>query len=185
MSGVVDPCVAVNGAGLVYREFSCDYPQLEPLYFEWVFVAGLSMYGEVVEALASSSCLCVASATSLLVVTLHLTHYFLFDNPIFLYGFIYPVSDSKRNTIPSRYWNGCETIRLFPLLPSQPMQCSFLVANTSWRTDPPGIWEAPWPFGICPWVSFHGLACSEPCPNCCTISIIRAFAIICVWIVSI
>lgn len=30
----LDPCVAINGAGLAYREFSCDYPQLEPLYFE-------------------------------------------------------------------------------------------------------------------------------------------------------
>lgn len=29
-----DPCVAINGAGLAYREFSCDYPQLEPFYFE-------------------------------------------------------------------------------------------------------------------------------------------------------
>lgn len=31
----IDPCVAINGAGLAYREFSCDYPQLEPLYFEF------------------------------------------------------------------------------------------------------------------------------------------------------
>lgn len=33
---VSDQCAAVNGAGLAYREFSCDYPQLEPFYFEWV-----------------------------------------------------------------------------------------------------------------------------------------------------
>lgn len=27
-------CVAVNGAGIAYREFSCEYPQLEPLYLQ-------------------------------------------------------------------------------------------------------------------------------------------------------
>ena len=31
-----DPCIAINGAGIAYREFSCDYPQLEPFYFEYV-----------------------------------------------------------------------------------------------------------------------------------------------------
>jgi len=30
-----DECIAVNGAGLAYREFSCDFPMLEPLYFEF------------------------------------------------------------------------------------------------------------------------------------------------------
>jgi len=30
-----DPCIAINGAGLAYREISCDYPQLEPFYFEF------------------------------------------------------------------------------------------------------------------------------------------------------
>jgi hypothetical protein len=29
-----DPCIAINGAGIAYREFSCDYPQLGKFYFE-------------------------------------------------------------------------------------------------------------------------------------------------------
>jgi hypothetical protein len=29
-----DPCIAINGAGVAYREFSCDYPQLGKFYFE-------------------------------------------------------------------------------------------------------------------------------------------------------
>jgi hypothetical protein len=29
-----DPCIAINGAGIAYREFSCDYPQLGRFYFE-------------------------------------------------------------------------------------------------------------------------------------------------------
>lgn len=36
-STVSDPCFGINGAGIAYREFSCEYPQLEPFYFEWVF----------------------------------------------------------------------------------------------------------------------------------------------------
>lgn len=31
-----DPCVAINGDRIEYREFSCDHPQLEPFYFKWV-----------------------------------------------------------------------------------------------------------------------------------------------------
>jgi len=34
-STVLDPCVAINGDGIAYREFSCDYPQLQPFYFEF------------------------------------------------------------------------------------------------------------------------------------------------------
>lgn len=30
----VDPCLAVNGAGIEYRELSCMYPQLDPYYLE-------------------------------------------------------------------------------------------------------------------------------------------------------
>jgi hypothetical protein len=37
-STVSDPCIGINGAGIAYREFSCEYPQLEPFYFEWVFL---------------------------------------------------------------------------------------------------------------------------------------------------
>ena len=29
-----DECLAINGEGIEYREFSCMYPQLEPFYFE-------------------------------------------------------------------------------------------------------------------------------------------------------
>jgi hypothetical protein len=29
-----DPCLAVNGAGIEYREFSCVYPALKPFYAE-------------------------------------------------------------------------------------------------------------------------------------------------------
>jgi hypothetical protein len=29
----VDPCLAFNGEGIAYREFSCIYPQLDSLYF--------------------------------------------------------------------------------------------------------------------------------------------------------
>jgi len=29
---MIDPCLAVNGAGVEYREFSCVYPQLEGFY---------------------------------------------------------------------------------------------------------------------------------------------------------
>eukprot|EP00529_Nitzschia_sp_RCC80_P030553 CAMPEP_0113501942 /NCGR_PEP_ID=MMETSP0014_2-20120614/33252_1 /TAXON_ID=2857 /ORGANISM="Nitzschia sp." /LENGTH=292 /DNA_ID=CAMNT_0000396621 /DNA_START=44 /DNA_END=922 /DNA_ORIENTATION=- /assembly_acc=CAM_ASM_000159 len=32
---MTDPCVAINGAGFTYREFSCVYPQVEPFYFEY------------------------------------------------------------------------------------------------------------------------------------------------------
>ena len=28
-----DPCEGINGAGIAYKEFSCLYPQIEPLYF--------------------------------------------------------------------------------------------------------------------------------------------------------
>ena len=28
-----DPCLAVNGEGVTYREFSCQVPSLEPFYF--------------------------------------------------------------------------------------------------------------------------------------------------------
>ena len=31
-----DPCEGINGAGIAYKEFSCLYPQIEPLYFGWV-----------------------------------------------------------------------------------------------------------------------------------------------------
>lgn len=34
-STVSDPCNGINGAGIAYREFSCEYPQLEPFYFEF------------------------------------------------------------------------------------------------------------------------------------------------------
>jgi len=58
-----DPCVAITSAGIAYREFSCDYPQVEPFYFnfekkydpdpvwKWMCehpmipVAAVSMYG--------------------------------------------------------------------------------------------------------------------------------------------
>jgi hypothetical protein len=30
--GASDLCFAINGEGIAYREFSCEYPQLEPLY---------------------------------------------------------------------------------------------------------------------------------------------------------
>jgi hypothetical protein len=31
---MTDPCLAVNGAGIEYREFTCVYPTLAPFYFE-------------------------------------------------------------------------------------------------------------------------------------------------------
>lgn len=31
-----DPCLALNGVGTYYREFSCMYPALEPFYFWYV-----------------------------------------------------------------------------------------------------------------------------------------------------
>ena len=35
---MTDPCVAVNGAGIEYREFTCVYPALESFYFRYVDV---------------------------------------------------------------------------------------------------------------------------------------------------
>jgi len=32
---VADNCAAINGAGIAYREFSCEYPQLAPFYFDF------------------------------------------------------------------------------------------------------------------------------------------------------
>lgn len=31
-----DPCVAYNGEGIEYREFSCIYPTLDSFYFRYV-----------------------------------------------------------------------------------------------------------------------------------------------------
>jgi len=36
MATTEDPCLAYDAGGYAYREFSCVYPMLEPLYFEWV-----------------------------------------------------------------------------------------------------------------------------------------------------
>lgn len=33
--GLSEKCVAFNMEGIAYREFSCEYPQLEPFYFEF------------------------------------------------------------------------------------------------------------------------------------------------------
>ena len=32
--GLSEGCVGINGEGIAYREFSCEYPLLEPLYFQ-------------------------------------------------------------------------------------------------------------------------------------------------------
>lgn len=32
----IDPCIAYNGEGIQYQEFSCIYPQLESFYFAYV-----------------------------------------------------------------------------------------------------------------------------------------------------
>jgi len=34
-ASVADPCWAINGNGIFYREFSCVYPALEPFYFSF------------------------------------------------------------------------------------------------------------------------------------------------------
>jgi hypothetical protein len=39
-----DPCYAVNGEGVEYREFSCQVPSLAPYYMEYVFISRMETY---------------------------------------------------------------------------------------------------------------------------------------------
>lgn len=141
-----DPCVAINGDGIVYREFSCDYPLLEPFYLKWV-----------------QATLCIFLENRLFPMSLHcistLQQHFRMESNVYLLFLLSAVL--KRNMILFLCWDGWVNILWFQLQLLLCMGSWLFGGNMLWRKDWHGIGETQWHFGISVLVSFLGLECSE------------------------